>query len=72
MEEKPRIDLQRYRSPKMKRKYAFKFGLYVLVFLLLWLWYKKQQNDQLEREKINETRLKNQKEIQINDTQIEP
>jgi hypothetical protein len=72
MDEKPKVNLRRFQSEKMKAKYVLKFGLYVLVFVSLLIWYNKQKNDQ--RQKNNNVTIETNKpeDIELKGLEIEP
>lgn len=72
MDEKPKINLRRFQSEKIKAKYVIKFGLYVLVFVFLFFWYKKQKEDQQQKIKKVSDQTINSENVELIDLKIEP
>lgn len=72
MDEKPKINLRRFQSEKIKAKYVIKFGLYVLVFVSLFFWYKKQKEDQQQKMKKESVQTIDSDHVELKDLKIEP
>ncbi len=70
MEEKPRINIRRFQSPKIKKKYLIKFAMYVLILLSLWVWYK-QQNSKQPNKSVTEITVDSEN-VEIDNLDIEP
>lgn len=70
MEEKPKVNFQRFRAPKMNRRYLVKFALYVVILVSLWFWYKHQKSE--PPKKGNSESEVSPKNIELKDLKIEP
>lgn len=70
MEEKPIVNFQRFRAPKMNRRYLVKFALYVVILVSLWFWYKHQKPS--PSKKVNSETEVSPKNIELKDLKIEP
>jgi flagellar biosynthesis/type III secretory pathway M-ring protein FliF/YscJ len=72
MDEKPKIDLDQYRSTKIKGRYALKFVLYILIFVALWFWYQQIEHKKKLRKPAPIEKVKNPKEVDLDKIVIEP
>ncbi len=72
MEDKPKIDIGQYRSPKIKGRYVLKFGLYIFIFVALWFWYKKQEQARKDTKNLPSQIKKNPQEIDLDKLVLEP